>query len=208
MTKQNEKLTSKTWFVVLTLIIFFPIGLFFMWRNKMFNMPIRVIVTAFFGIAILANLGSSNSEPVAEPEPVEEVEEEPEEKEESEGETDEEIKEREDKQAEEEQAKKDEEANKLTVSEEQAVGKAKSYISLTAFSHSGLVKQLEFEGFSNEDAEVAVDNIEVDWNEQAGKKAESYLDLTSFSRSGLIDQLKFEGFTDEQAEFGVEEVGL
>jgi hypothetical protein len=99
-------------------------------------------------------------------------------------------------------------APSMTVSQGQAVRKAESYLDFTAFSSSGLVGQLEFEGFSNADATFAVNNITVDWNEQAAKKAQSYLDLTAFSRSGLIDQLVFEGFTPAEAEYGTTAVGL
>ena len=89
----------------------------------------------------------------------------------------------------------------------QAVEKAKSYLRYSSFSRSGLIKQLEFEGFSNADATYAVDHITVDWNEQAKKKAESYISWMSFSRSSLLSQLKYEGFTQSQAEYGVKAVG-
>jgi hypothetical protein len=96
----------------------------------------------------------------------------------------------------------------LTMSQEQAVGSATSYLEYSAFSRSGLIGQLEFEGFSTADATFAVDHITVDWNEQAAKSAKSYLEFSNFSRSGLIDQLVFEGFTTEQATYGVDQVGL
>jgi hypothetical protein len=95
-----------------------------------------------------------------------------------------------------------------TLSQKNAVAKAKSYLEYTAFSKSGLVKQLEFEGFSNEDATYAVNKISVDWKEQAVLKGKSYLDYTSFSRIGLIDQLKYEGFTNEEAIHAVDQIGL
>lgn len=84
-----------------------------------------------------------------------------------------------------------------------ALKKAESYLNYSAFSRAGLIDQLEYEGFSTEDATYAVDNVKVDWNEQAVKKANSYLSYSSFSRQGLIDQLEYEGFTPEQAEYGV-----
>ncbi|MBD1370980.1 Ltp family lipoprotein [Hazenella sp. IB182357] len=105
-----------------------------------------------------------------------------------------------------EETKKEE--PKLSVSEENALKKANSYIDYMAFSKSGLIKQLEFDGFSKEDATKAVESIEVDWKEQAGLKAKSYLDTMSFSRSGLIKQLEFDGFTKEQANYGADQVGL
>ncbi len=95
-----------------------------------------------------------------------------------------------------------------TVSQKNAVRKAKEYLAVMAFSRDGLIKQLEFEGFSNEDATYGVDNVSVDWNEQAVKKAKEYLDTMAFSRDSLIKQLEFEGFTYEQAVYGVEQNGL
>lgn len=95
-----------------------------------------------------------------------------------------------------------------TLSQRNAVNKAESYLKFQAFSHDGLIDQLEFEGFSNEDAVYGVDNCGADWNEQAVKKAKSYLKFQSFSREGLIDQLEFEKFTHEQAVYGVDNAGL
>lgn len=99
-------------------------------------------------------------------------------------------------------------APSLTVSQKQAVRKAGEYLDYTSFSNSGLIAQLEYEGFSNADSTFAVDSLGIDWNEQAAKKAQEYLDYSSFSRSGLIDQLLYEGFTAEQAEYGTSAVGL
>ena len=77
----------------------------------------------------------------------------------------------------------------------------------SAFSQQGLIDQLVFEGFSNEDATAAAANCGADWNEQAAKSAQNYLEFSSFSRQGLIDQLVYEGFTQAQAEYGVTAAG-
>jgi hypothetical protein len=95
-----------------------------------------------------------------------------------------------------------------TVSQKNAVKKAKSYLAYTAFSHDGLVAQLEYEQFSHLDAVYGVDNSGGNWNEQAAKKAQSYMDYSAFSRGSLIDQLKYDKFTQEQAEYGANSVGL
>ena len=79
---------------------------------------------------------------------------------------------------------------------------------MTSFSRTGLIEQLEYEGFSTEDAAWAVDRVTVDWNEQAAKSAKDYLEFTSFSHSGLVEQLIYGGFTPEQAEYGVSQTGL
>ncbi len=96
----------------------------------------------------------------------------------------------------------------LTRAQTNAIQTAQDYLDYTAFSRSGLIGQLEFEGYSTAEATFAVASLQVDWNEQAWKSAESYLDYSPFSRSGLIDQLVFEGFSTAQATFGVDKAGL
>jgi hypothetical protein len=95
-----------------------------------------------------------------------------------------------------------------TVSESNAREKAESYLSFMAFSRSGLIKQLEFEGFSNQDASYGADAVNANWNQQAAKKAADYLETMAFSRSGLMTQLLYEGFTEAQASYGVATTGL
>src|SRR5690606_21802997 len=55
----------------------------------------------------------------------------------------------------------------LTVAQEQAIISADSYLFLGGFSRTGLIAQLEFEGFSTEDAAFAVDYLDPNWNQQA-----------------------------------------
>ena len=100
-----------------------------------------------------------------------------------------------------------EEAVTETIGQKNARESAESYLRFAAFSREGLIDQLEFEEYSTEDAEYAVDILDVDWKEQAAKSAENYLEFTAFSREGLIDQLLFEGFTQEEAEYGVTAAG-
>lgn len=95
-----------------------------------------------------------------------------------------------------------------TINQQNARSKASDYLDYTAFSRSGLIDQLVYEGFTQADATYAVDAITVDWNAQAAAKAASYLEYTSFSRSGLVDQLVYEGFTQAQAEYGASTTGL
>ena len=95
-----------------------------------------------------------------------------------------------------------------TVSQKNAVKKAKSYLGYSAFSHDGLVAQLEYEQFSHADAVYGADNSGANWNDQAVKKAKSYMDMSAYSRGSLIEQLKYEKFTQAQAEYGANAVGL
>lgn len=108
--------------------------------------------------------------------------------------------------------KKEEEESMIvdgfSVSQKNAIRQAEQYIGYTAFSKSGLVTQLEFEGYSNEESTVAVEHIDVDWKDQAVKKAEQYMEYTAFSRSGLIQQLTFEGYSQADADYAATQVGL
>jgi len=94
------------------------------------------------------------------------------------------------------------------VGKSNARGKAANYLDTMAFSRSRLIKQLKFDGFSNEEATYGADAVIANWNEQAAKKAAEYLDIIAYSKSELITQLEFEGFTTAQAEYGVSTTGL
>lgn len=96
----------------------------------------------------------------------------------------------------------------LTLEQQNAVTTALDYIDFMAFSRSGLIDQLEYEGYSSDDATLVVDHIGVDWNQQAEFMAQQYLDTMSFSRDGLIEQLEYEGFSHDQAVHGVDKAGL
>ncbi len=99
-------------------------------------------------------------------------------------------------------------APSVTVSQKNAVAKAKSYLGYSAFSYTGLIEQLEYEQFSHADAVYGADNSGADWNVQVAKKAQSYMEYSAFSRGSLIEQLKYDGFTQAQAEHGADSVGL
>lgn len=118
-------------------------------------------------------------------------------------------------QAEEEAKKAAEEEAKRQAEEEQrkqleygnAIDCAQDYVNLMSFSRQRLISQLEYEGYSNEAAVYAVDNIRADWNSECAQCAQDYLNFMSFSRQGLYDQLAYEGFTDEQIQYGLSQVG-
>lgn len=95
----------------------------------------------------------------------------------------------------------------IPLGQQNALSSALDYLDFSSFSYTGLIEQLEYEGYTNEEATYAADNCGADWNEQAAKTAQDYLDSSSFSRQGLIDQLMYEGFTSDQAEYGVTAVG-
>lgn len=104
-------------------------------------------------------------------------------------------------------ASSDVDTSNATMGEKNALSSAKDYLSFMSFSYSGLIEQLEYEGYSTAEATYAADNCGADWNQQAVKSAKEYLSYMSFSKSGLIEQLQYEGFTYEQALYGAEANG-
>lgn len=94
-----------------------------------------------------------------------------------------------------------------TAGESNALKKAYQYLNVMAFSRTGLIAQLEYDGFTTAEATYAVDNCGTDWNEQAASKAGQYLSIMGFSKDGLIGQLEYDGFTHEQAVYGAEQNG-
>jgi hypothetical protein len=94
-----------------------------------------------------------------------------------------------------------------TLAQQNAIRQAQSYLDYSGFSRVGLIGQLEYEGYSTEEATFGADNAGADWNAESAEKAQSYLEYSSFSRQGLYDQLAFEGFTDAEIQFGLAAVG-
>ena len=94
--------------------------------------------------------------------------------------------------------------------DQQAVDSAKSYLSEgQGFSEQGLLQQLTSSagsGFTEAQAEYAINYLHPDWDAQAVEAAKGYLELGGFSRASLLQQLTSSagsGFTEAQAEYAV-----
>ena len=209
---QNEEVTNQPkkvpfyqsgGFAILFLIFFFPVGLYLMWRYKKFNMVARVIVSTFFAFVMFSTIwGGSKDTDVAANSTKTTVE-----ATESVIKSDAETTSVSETTTIAETTAPQETPAKITMGQKNALSKAGTYLSISGFSYSGLIEQLKFEQFSDEEATYAADNCGADWNEEAAKKANTYLSISSFSRDSLIDQLKFDGFTQEQAEYAVTAAG-
>ena len=90
------------------------------------------------------------------------------------------------------------------LSQQNAVRAAKQYLDMTAYSHDGLIKQLEYEHYSAEGATYAADNVNADWNQQAARAAKRYLDVIAYSHDGLVSQLEDEGYSTEDATYAAD----
>lgn len=99
------------------------------------------------------------------------------------------------------------EDDKATFGEKNALRSANHYLQTMPFSYSGLVKQLEYEGYTTDEATYGADNCGANWNDQALRSAKHYLDTTAFSYAGLVHQLEYEGYTNEEAIYGVDRCG-
>ncbi|MBG9983487.1 Ltp family lipoprotein [Aerococcaceae bacterium DSM 111022] len=91
-----------------------------------------------------------------------------------------------------------------------ALAKAESYVSMMAMSKMGVYDQLTSEygeGFPEDAAQYAIDNLDFDWNEVALEKAKSYYESMNMSKSGVYDQLVSEygeQFTPQEAQYAID----
>jgi hypothetical protein len=104
-------------------------------------------------------------------------------------------------------------AGDLTGSQKNAARSAKQYLSVAGFSRDGLIQQLSSDagdGYEISDATVAVDSLNIDWNQEAVKSAKQYLSMMGFSCKGLIHQLSSSAgdkYTIDQATYGAKQAG-
>ena len=94
-----------------------------------------------------------------------------------------------------------------TLGQQNVLKSAKSYIGYSAFSYLDLVEQLEYEGYSHEEAVYGADNCGADWNDEALESAMSYIGYSAFSYVDLVERLEYEQFTHEQAVYGADNCG-
>lgn len=104
-------------------------------------------------------------------------------------------------------------AGDLTGPQNNAVRSAKQYLSMTGFSRNGLINQLSSDagdGYEISDATVAVDSLNIDWNQEAVKSAKQYLSMMGFSCKGLINQLSSSAgdqYSVDEATYGAKQAG-
>lgn len=103
---------------------------------------------------------------------------------------------------------KDEEIHSTKINtderKKEALELAKSYIEASTFSKSGLIKQLEYEGYTKKEATYAANRCGADWNEEA---IEFALKHTPCSKESLESYLSCFGFTSSQIKFALKEIG-
>ena len=90
-----------------------------------------------------------------------------------------------------------------TIGEQNALAKAKAYISSSDFSKDKLRGQLEYEGFNTDEIEYALDKVPVDYNLEASNRAVLYYTTQNLSKQRIMTQLEFEGYTDSEINYAI-----
>ena len=214
---QKRKWYQSAAFTIVMLVFFWPVGLFLMWKyQKQWKKSVKILISIVFAIAVIGSLASPSSDDSKKEPTKMETEKEPKAKKEEKKAKDHTTKEAAETEpviepepapAEEPEPRPVQEEPELTLGQKNALSSAKNYLSFMAFSYTGLISQLEYEGYTTEEATYAADNCGADWYAQAVASAENYLKYMSFSRQGLIDQLIYEGYTQDQAENAATAVG-
>ena len=187
------KIYEKNWFIILMLVLFFPVGLFLMWKNAKWNKTVKIIVTALIVVMAIFSNGSEESKNVETKDTNAEVET---------------VVETKDANVEKETTKTDKAEDNVPTEYKNALKRAKSYDKTSHMSKQGLYDQLtsEFEQFTPEAAQYAIDNVNADWKENALKTAKSYQEHADMSTGAIYDQLisEFEQFTPEEAQYAID----
>lgn len=185
---KKESVTEKTWFIILFLLLFWPLGLFFMWKAKKFSKVARIIITVVIGFLFILNIILAAAGLYAAQDEYDDYDYD---------------------YSYDYDSDYDDDYDYGSILGDSALDTAKSYLNSLYFSREGLIEQLEYEGFSTSEATAAVDALIVDWNAQAAGCAKNYLrTFPDWNRSEMIDQLEYEGFSYSQAAYGADAVGL
>lgn len=191
--EKKEGISHKTWFVILFLILFWPVGLILMWAQKKFPLAVRIIITLIIAAGLAAEgfflykygpamyetymYGDNNTITYEMPDS-------------------------------DSGSQSGSQTAAATENQQKALDKANEYVDTLPLSRDGLIKQLEYDGYTTDVATYAADNCSVNWNKEAKEMAEQYMDSTTYTYKDMVQQLETEGFTKEQAKFGAKAVGL
>lgn len=191
--EKKEGVSHKTWFVILFLILFWPVGLILMWARKKFPLAVRIIITLIIAAGLAAEgfflykygpamyeiymYGDNNNITYETPDS-------------------------------DSGSQSGSQTAAATENQQKALDKANEYVDTLPPSHDGLIKQLEYDGYTTDVATYAADNCSANWNKEAKEMAEQYMDSTTYTYKEMVQQLEAEGFTKKQAKFGAKAVGL
>lgn len=58
----NLKWHQKPLSTTILLILFFPLGIYLMWKNELWSKTARVVISAFFGLLVIGNMNKESKE--------------------------------------------------------------------------------------------------------------------------------------------------
>ncbi len=166
--------------VVLLLILFWPVGLYLMWKYQKFSKVARIVITAilvfFTLLSFLSSMitGCTNKDPDL-PDYSQSV----------------------NADGTESNTAAASNNGEVTTGQAEALEAAKSWLQYNNYGPTGLKNALMGNGYSEADADYAVANCGADWTEQCNKKVENYVSY-GYSESTIRFFLDGEGFTEEQ----------
>lgn len=95
----------------------------------------------------------------------------------------------------------------ISTGKKNALQAAEQYLNTMPFSYNGLIEQLKYSGYSEDEAKYGADNCGANWKNQAVSKAKTYLSTMPFSYNGLIEQLQYDNYTTEEATYAADNCG-
>ncbi len=175
-----QKAGPSTGVVVILLILFWPVGVYLMWKYQKFSKVARIVITAILAFFTLLSLlssmitGCTNKDPDL-PDYSQSV----------------------NADGTESNTAAATNNGQVTTGQEEALEAAKGWLKYNYYGPTGLKNALMGNGYSEADADYAVANCGADWTEQCNKKVENYVSY-GYSESTIRFFLEGEGFTEEQ----------
>ena len=169
--EKKEGVSHKTWFVILFLILFWPVGLILMWARKKFPLAVRIIITLIIAAGLAAEgfflykygpamyetymYGDNNNITYEMPDS-------------------------------DSGSQSGSQTAAATENQQKALDKANEYVDTLPLSREGLIKQLEYDGYTTDVATYAADNCSTNWNKEAKEMAEQYMDSTTYTYKDMV----------------------
>ena len=217
MQQESTSWYKQEWFIVLTLIFIFPLGLFVMWRFSKWPSIAKTIITVVISVIVLASVTYYGNLKMAVPTTSNSNNETKETTDTSVNDKDEEnhkasVKETNGKYQEwyDEVTKGAKEEKSATRLQKAALETAKSYSDDLNMSKEKIYDILTSEvgeKFSKEDAKFAIDHLNADYNKNALETAKSYAKDMHMSNDAIYDILKSpdgEKFTEFEAKYAID----
>ncbi|MGV3244277.1 Ltp family lipoprotein [Staphylococcus sp. 11261D007BR] len=204
---EKKKWYQSAWFTILTLVFFFPIGLYLMWKHMGWKKWVKITITVIIAIIAINSFANTNNEEVVQNSNNEQSIDQK--RESNENDTNN-VGVDESENTKTEYSQSNNQSDKPTREQKSALKKAETYSNVMHMSKSGIYDQLTSEygeQFPEDAAQYAIDNLDADYKKNALEKAKTYADDMNMSDNAIYDQLISsygEQFTEEEAQYAVD----